>query len=140
MVSWLHSHRTAEYCVRYSRAGGVMGKSAPPADQLLATRLHVSMRRPGVIAVRVRPTSHNCFPQFNRAVSHLLCVDHHRTCCDPSQLHHTSLKNARLQCPPSPHVMRRKNRHGDCPPEELPSSPRGPRPSHPPCRRSGALK
>ena len=23
MVSWLHSHRTAEYCVRYSRAGGM---------------------------------------------------------------------------------------------------------------------
>ena len=32
-----------------------------------------------VIAVGVRPTSHNCCPQITKAVSHLLCVDQHRT-------------------------------------------------------------
>ena len=32
-----------------------------------------------VIAVGVRPTSHNCYPQVTKAVSHVLCVDQHRT-------------------------------------------------------------
>ena len=77
------------------------GSKCAPADQLLAARLHVSMRRPGVIAVGVRPTSHNCislgraiglwasqlefdqhlttaYPQVTRAVSRWLCVDQHR--------------------------------------------------------------
>ena len=75
------------------------GLKCAPADQLLAARLHVLLRRPGVtlsrsstnisrlgramglwvIAVGVRPTSHNCYPQVTKAVSHLLCVDQHRT-------------------------------------------------------------
>ena len=78
------------------------GFKCAPADQLLAARLHDLLRRPGdtlvgvrptshdgvslgramglwVIAVGVRPTSHNCYPQITKAVSHLLCVDQHRT-------------------------------------------------------------
>ena len=50
------------------------GSMCAPADQLLATRPHVSMRRPGVIAVGVRPTIiTTANPQGPRAVSRCLC-------------------------------------------------------------------
>ena len=94
-----------------------------------------------VIAVGVRPTIITTAIHKSPKRYRISCVrsTNIRTYCDPSQLHHTPLKNARLQCPR--HVMRRNNRHGGCPPEELPRSPREPRPLQKlTCAKSGARK
>ena len=101
------------------------GLKCAPADQLLAARLHVSLRRPGDtcspsstnISRRRLPGPRNGFVGHrswsSTNISQLLSTSHHsgriscvrltniRTCCDPSQLHHTPLQNARLQCHPT---------------------------------------
>ena len=77
------------------------GLKCAPADQLWAARLHVSMRRPRVIAVRVRPTSHNCISTRSQCG---------RICCASTNIAQLCVlhtfppspkKESRLQCPPT---------------------------------------
>ena len=122
------------------------GLKCAPADELLAARLHISLRRPGVtrswsltnnhhncislgramglwvIAVGVRPTSPSASPRCPKAVSHLLCVDQHRTTVCTSHIsafpekrslgfsvpRHAKLRKHRLQLtgPYSSHLCR----------------------------------